>query len=351
MQQSKLEIVKNVKETETEELSNSTLFIDRLSRLFDYIAILRPLLLIPGWTMVLLGYYRGIKGELTTQVSLPIIGNIGIMLHPRKEILLTLVLYSLLMGAVYILNQITDSRTDKINDKLYLIPHGYLKKSILKLQIVILISLGITLLVILRFSPTYSILVLLSITMGIIYSLPPIRLKGKPILDLITNASGFGFVAFAVGWTTRYGFSRDLILDSLPYFLCVSAAFINTTIPDMEGDVRNGDVTTGIFLGVRKACIFSTLILILAIITGWLRRDFVPIIASALSLPFFIRMTIINWNQSQANIKTITLATKVSVMTLSLLVALLMPFYFILLIATILLVRLYYQTRFGIRYP
>jgi 4-hydroxybenzoate polyprenyltransferase len=350
MQQSKLEIVKNVKETKTENLSSKSLFV-RLSRAFDYIAILRPLLLIPGWTMVFLGYYRGIGNDLTTHINLPIIGNLGIILHPKKEILLTLVLYSLLMGAVYVLNQITDSHTDGINGKLYLIPHGYLKKSILKVQIAVLISIGVVLLVFIKFSLAYSVLVLLSIIMGIMYSVPPIRLKGKPILDLITNASGFGLVAFAVGWTARSEFSSNLILDSLPYFLCVSAAFINTTIPDIEGDIRNGDITIGVFLGARRACLFSTLILILAILAGWFRKDFVPITASVLSLPFFIRMTIFNWKQNSVNIKSITLATKVSIMALSLLVALLVPFYFILLVFTVLLTRLYYQVRFGISYP
>jgi 4-hydroxybenzoate polyprenyltransferase len=349
MQQSKLEIVKNLKETE--DIPSGSLFIRRLSIMLDYIAILRPLLLIPGWTMVLLGYYRGIKGSLTAQIDLPIIGNIGIILNLPKELLLTLFLYSLLMGAVYILNQITDSQTDEINDKLYLIPHGYLKKNILKLQIIFLISVGIILLAFIRYSLAYTILILLSIIMGIIYSVPPIRLKGKPILDLITNASGFGLVAFAVGWTIKSDFSKELILDSLPYFLCVSSAYINTTIPDINGDIHNGDVTTGVFLGVRKSCFFSTFILILAIIAGFLRKDFVPVTASILSLPFFIRMIILNWNQNHVNITSITLATKISVMTLSLLVAFLMPFYFILLICIILLVRFYYQARFGIRYP
>jgi len=350
MQQSKLEIVKNLKETE-DTPSAGSLFIRRLSAMLDYIAILRPLLLIPGWTMVLLGYYRGIKGSLTAQIDLPIIGNIGIIINLPKELLLTLFLYSLLMGAVYILNQITDSQTDEINDKLYLIPHGYLKKNILKLQIIFLISIGIILLAFIRYSLAYTILILLSIIMGIIYSVPPIRLKGKPILDLITNASGFGLVAFAVGWTIKSDFSKELILDSLPYFLCVSSAFINTTIPDISGDIHNGDVTTGVFLGVRKSCFFSTFILILAIIAGVLRKDFVPVTASILSLPFFIRMIILNWKQNHVDIKSITLATKISVMTLSLLVAFLMPFYFVLLICIIFLVRFYYQARFGIKYP
>jgi len=349
MQQSKVETVKNLKETKTVNRSSGSSSINHISRLFDYIAILRPLLLIPGWTMLFIGYYRGIKGELINHIQLPIIGNIGIILYPQKEMLLTLLLYSLLMGAIYILNQITDSNTDNINGKLYLIPHGYLNTKILKLQIVILLSLSFILTIIGFGSFLYSAFVLLSIIMGVMYSVSPIRLKGKPIIDMITNALGFGLIAFAVGWTSKSEFSSDLIFDSLPYFLCVSSAFINTTIPDMDGDARNGDVTTGIYLGIRKSCLLSTLILILAIIAGLFRKDFVPVTASILSLPFFIYMTINNWHNK--NIKAITIATKVSVMALSLLVTLLMPFYFVLLILTIILVRIYYQLRFGISYP
>lgn len=349
MQQSKLEIAKNVKKPEIENLSSAYLFFYRLSRIFDYVAILRPLLLIPVWTMVLLGYYKVVSDKITTQIHLPIVGNVGIILHPHGEVLITLLLYSLLMGAIYILNQLTDSHTDEINGKLYLIPYGYLKKGSLKIQIAILLSASI-ILAFLKFSLTYSILVLISIALGIMYSVPPIRLKGKPILDLLANASGFGIIAFAVGWASQGEFSVNLILDSLPYFLCVSAAFINTTIPDMDGDVRNGDNTTGVFLGIRKSCLISTIILCLAILTSLYRRDFIPLIASALSLPFFVYMTISNWNQL-TNTKSITMATKISVLILSLLIALLIPLYFILLIFTILLVRFYYQVRFGIKYP
>jgi 1,4-dihydroxy-2-naphthoate octaprenyltransferase len=141
-----------------------------------------------------------------------------------------------------------------------------------------------------------------------------------------------------------------MIFDSLPYFLCVSAAFINTTIPDMEGDIRNRDITTGVFLGIRKSCLISTTILCLAILASLYRRDFIPLIASMLSLPFFVYMTVSNWNQ-RINTRSITMATKISVLVLSLLIALLIPLYLILLIFTILLVRFYYQVRFGIKYP
>lgn len=349
MQQSKLEIVKNIKESKLKNSSYSYSYAYRISQLFDYVAILRPILLIPVWTMTLMGYYRAIKSDLSNQIFIPFFGGIGFVTNPHGEIIITLVLYSLLMGAIYILNQLTDSNTDGINGKLYLIPYGHLKKNHMKSQITILFGVSI-ILSFLNLSITCSFLILLSAIMGIIYSVPPIRLKGKPILDLLANALGFGIIAFSVGWTSKSNFSLNLLLDSIPYFLCVSSAFINTTIPDMEGDIRNGDKTTGIFLGIRKSCLVSTAILILVIAVSLYRRDMVPLIASVVSLPFFIYMTVSNWG-SKTDIKAISLATKVSVLTLSLLVSLLIPFYFIMLVLTILLVRLYYQVRFGVSYP
>ena len=107
-----------------EALSFFPTFFARLLHLLDYIAILRPLLLIPGWTMLLLGYYKGLRGALVAQGSLPLIGNMPIVLRPDNEILITFLLYSLLMGAGYILNQISDSQTDEINDKLHLVAQG-----------------------------------------------------------------------------------------------------------------------------------------------------------------------------------------------------------------------------------
>ena len=323
---------------------------NRLLHLFDYAAVLRPLLLIPAWTMLFLGYYMGLDRELVGAISLPLIGNVPIIWRPDGKILITLLLYSLLMGAVYILNQLSDSRTDEINGKLYLVAQGHVNESILKVQIAVLLFVSLTI-ALLQFSWIYICLILISVILGISYSVSPVRLKGRPILDLISNACGFGLVAFSVGWVSSSPFSTDMILKCLPYVICISAAFINTTIPDMKGDIQNGDVTTGVFLGIRKSCIASTILLGTVPLISLLLGDHVCLTASALSLPFFVYMTVVNWDEQSPNFSAITLATKVSLMVLSLLVAVLIPFYFLLLVITLLLMKVYYQMRFGISYP
>ena len=364
MQQTNLELVENGKKSggvkTAQQISvppypdaSATSFsavTTRLLRCFDYIAILRPLLLMPAWTMLLLGYYNGVGKKLVAAQSMTTIGGMPVIWRPDGKILITLLLYSLLMGAVYILNQISDSHTDEINGKLHLVAQGYMKERTLKIQAGILL-LASALAAFLKFPSTYVYLILLSMILGVLYSVPPVRLKGKPILDLLANAAGFGLVAFAVGWTSSTTFSMDIILKCSPYVLCISAAFINTTIPDMRGDRQNGDITTGIFLGIRNSCIVSTILVGSVPLVSLLLGDFICLTASVLSLPFFIYMTISNWDEQSPNFSAINLATKVSLMLLSLLIAIFIPLYFVLLIITLLLMKLYYQMRFGISYP
>jgi len=361
MQQANLELVEDGKESggaKTAQRISVPLYPDasttlfsaittRLLHWFDYIAILRPLLLMPAWTMLLLGYYNGVGEKLVTAQS---IGGMPVIWRPDGKIFITLLLYSLLMGAVYILNQISDSHTDAINGKLHLVAQEYMKKRTLKIQAGVMLLIS-ALIAFLQFPSIYVYLILLSIILGVLYSVPPIRLKGKPILDLLTNAFGFGLVAFAVGWTSSTAFSMDIVLKCSPYVICISAAFINTTIPDMRGDRQNGDITTGIFLGIRKSCIVSTILVGIVPLVSLLLGDFICLTASVLSLPFFIYMTVSNWNEQSPNFSAISLSTKVSLMLLSLLVAIFIPLYFILLVMTLLLMKVYYQMRFGISYP
>jgi len=352
MQQHKLEITKNIKQRDIapRELKDSSSLYNILLHFLDYIAVLRPLLLIPGWTILFLGYYKGINYRSISSTSSFLPWNSPIILRPHTEILITFFLYSLLMGAIYALNQIIDKPTDEANGKLYLVARGYIKDRSLKIHIGILLFVSIAIAFI-KFPSTYLYFILSSIVLGIFYSVPPIRLKGKPFLDLISNSVGFGFLAFAVGWTCVTELSLNLIYHCIPYAICVSAAFINTTIPDMKGDIQNGDKTTGVFLGIRKSCIASTILVALVPFISWYLKDYISFLASALSLPFYIYMTISNWNEELPKINTITLATKISLLVLSILIAFLIPVYFAFLIPTIILIRLYNQARFGIKYP
>lgn len=317
----------------------------KIIKILDYLAVIRPTLLFPVWTLLLLGYYRGLSfsNALTDN---PRLFNILVILTPSIEIVKTILLFSMLMGTVYIINQITDAPTDSLNDKLYLVADGYINIKILIVEAVFL-SIGGIVLGIYWFGDVvfYLPLIGLSLIIGWIYSVPPIRLKSRPIFDLLANAIGYGTIAFSLGWLAETRFSIHTLLNSLPYLLCVGSTFITTTLPDIKGDRANNDITTGVFLGIKRTCFLSAILLVLAVIVSILFKDFIAFTATLLSLPLFI------YTAFKPEINVILLTNKIGILILSLITCALIPCYFLLLIGTIIAVKLYYSLRFEIKYP
>ena len=257
-----------------------------------------------------------------------------------------LCLYSMLAGAGYIINQIADRETDRANNKLFLVARGYVKLPLLKLEAVALFLASIGgALAWFRQSWVYLSLIALSSVLGVIYSVQPFRLKGKPILDLLANAIGYGGIAFLIGWGATESLNTEALQRAVPYVFCVAAAFVNTTLPDLKGDMAYGDRTTGVLLGVRRACLLSLFLLIIAILSAWIVRDAVALIAGLVSVPFFVYMNITPKRSA------IVLATRIGILALTLIACFLIPPYFILFGGVLLFVRWYYGARFGIVYP
>lgn len=315
--------------------------------ILDYIAVIRPMLLVPVWTMLLIGYYRA-EMAFTNPNQSEQVQFAPFEFYPQLELVKTFIIYSMLMGAVYILNQICDVKTDSVNNKLYLVAKGYVNNRVLKIEIAAL-SMGASFFTICYFSdkPFYIGLVFLSALLGSIYSLPPFRLKGRAIFDLLTNICGYGFVAFFAGWLSKSKAELNWMAfgAALPYALFVAAAFINTTLPDIEGDRENGDSTTGTLLGVKKSCFLSAFFIILAALISWAIKDKLALTISLFSLPLFVIMAI------RAEIKIVTMTTKVSLLALSVAIGIKMPYYLLLLLGTIVSVKWYYWLRFRVKYP
>ena len=302
--------------------------------IFDYLIVLRPTLLIPVWTLVLVGYYRA--GQF----------DVSIRLGFNWCVLSTVCLYSMLSGGCYIVNQIADQETDKMNSKLHLIERGYVKIPILKVEAVVLI-VGAIIWSVLQFrnNISYLVLVVISTVLGLMYSVRPVRLKGKPIIDLVVNAIGYGCVAFLIGWGSVSSVSLMALQRSIPYVLCVAAAFVNTTLPDLSGDRSNNDLTTGILLGVQRSCQFSLVLLVCAILASLWMDDWIALMTTVICFPFFVYMNF------KREIKTIILSTRIGILVLSLIVCIHIPIYAILFFSAIFLVRWYYAVRLGIKYP
>ena len=319
-------------------------------RHLDYLIVLRPTLLLPVWTLVLIGHYRALSESSSPvewdTVQFPLLPKLTILIRPNIELLGILCLYSMLMGAIYIINQICDKESDTANNKLFLVAQGLVKVRVLVLEVaILLISAVVWAALWFGNNLGYLALIVISIFLGVIYSVPPIRLKARPFLDLLANAAGYGGIAFLIGWGIAAPINADAVWNIIPYVLCVGAAFVNTTLPDLNGDRAHGDRTTGVILGDKLSCLFSLMLLVGAILAAWWIGDMILLSTALLCLPLFIYM---NFRREQG---IIILATRVGILILSLIACVLVPLYLVLLVGSLIFVRWYYSARFGIKYP
>ncbi len=295
---------------------------------WDYIFLLRPTLFVPVWTFLLIGYARATGGNITGKMPV---------------LLCVFILYTLLMGAIYIINQIADRESDRINKKLFLLSEGYIPLKHAYIEILILLITVFILTI--PYPPLFKLFLLFSFIFGILYSVPPFKFKGRPILDLLSNALGYGFLNFSIGWMTIRNFSAQTFLYSLPYIFAVGAVFVNTTIPDIEGDKKSGEITTGVFLGKNNALILSTILIFVSFILSIILEDWMCCIAAICASPLFILALI------RKDLKHCFISIRVSAPILVIIIAFLYPWFLVPLLFVFLSQRIYYKKRFGIIYP
>lgn len=297
----------------------------------DYFFVLRPILLIPAWTMLLAGYHRA-QGDISLRLTLP------------GEFWLAMIIYSGLMGAVYIVNQIFDVETDRLNKKLFLVADGYVNKKIIIIEAAVLLFTA-AFLAFWKFSVLFGVVIGASGILGLLYSVPPFKFKAKPFLDMLANGFGYGMLAFVTGWLSANSERTDMWLYSLPYVLAVSAVYLNTTIPDHDSDKATGNITTGVFIGPKP-----TRWLALAMMSGSLAlsvyvKDILCIAASGAALPLFLLAVI------SANMRWTMLSYQAGALMLVILTGVIFPIYIPLLVLTFFALKFYHKWRFNMDYP
>lgn len=292
----------------------------------DYLFVLRPTLMVPVWTILLLGHHQGSRYATLD-----------------KPLFWLFIFSTLFMGGVYLQNQIHDLETDRKNKKLFFLAEGHISKENAKNFTIFLYLFSVI--------PAY----FLSLTLGIIftlgfllsffYSAPPYSWKNKPYEGFFSNLISHGSLVFIVGYCAQSNFSLKVILFSLPYALAVGAVYINTTLPDIEGDKMMGKMTWGVKFGVFNSTLFSTFLVFLSILTALIFLDLPFLFSAILSFPFYIFALLTQ------EVEKSVLATKVSILFLSLLAGYFYSWYLIILILGFLGTRLYYKQRFDLEYP
>ena len=302
------------------------------SKAYDYFFLLRPTLLFPVWIFLFLGYLRGGGFSfLDITLSFPL---------SFWKIFFS---YSFLMGGIYILNQIFDVESDRRNEKLFLLPRGII--SIRNAWISFFFVIFLSILIAFPLSQSYLVLWVPSLTLGILYSAPPFKFKGRPLLDFLSNAFGYGLLNFLVGWISCFSLKKEAFLFSIPYIIAVGAVFLNTTIPDIPGDKESGEKTTGVLLGRKKTAILAFLFLLLTFFSSLYFRDYIVLLASTISLPpFFLAMK----HNTDFFVK---FSYRIGGGIFALILAIQCPLFLIIGVLTLLFLKLYYKRRFGLNYP
>lgn len=249
-----------------------------LRHVTDIIMVTRPVLVIPVWGFCALGFQRAL--HLQQRTSLFFTDS----LNPY----ILIVLFSLSVASVYILNQIADIEVDKDNGGMPLIANGIISLRTSWCAAIIFALIPIVTSVVIKVYPV-TIASVATIILGYVYSFRPLRFSGRPIADFISNATGYGIIAFGVGWVCG-GMpivSREFIRSALPYFFLMCAGSISSTLPDYEGDRKDGKNTTAVIFGIRVAHLFAMAALGVALLWALLGNDAIAVICAGASFPFY----------------------------------------------------------------
>jgi len=298
----------------------------KLLKYLDYFFLIRPVLMPPVWTILLLGHRRSFL--LYGESNLP-------------GLILLLVTFS--VGAIYILNQIFDIESDRLNQKLFFLAGGYISRKSALFETIFLFLVGMVPAFLI--SLQLGILFILGILFGLLYSVPPFSMKNRPVGGLISNALAHGNLTFLAGWSMNHPLSIKALFFSLPYMLAVGAIYLNTTIPDIEGDRKAGKITPAVRWGKKKVTFCSSLLVGVAIALSFLVRDLPLFVVSLLVFPLFL------YSAFTRKDRHVIGATKLSILFLSIAAGIFYPWYFALLILGFVGTRLYYKARFNLDYP
>lgn len=318
----------------------------------DYFFVLRPTLFYPVWTVFLAGFFVQSKyGHAATNS----VANPSPLGNEQVEFIWVGLFLTLLMGAVFILNQIMDRRTDDQNKKLFLIAHGHLtpKAAFVESSALIVASLIFAFI----FSINMGILFvgILALT-GWLYSFEPFKFKDKPLLGLIANSLG-ALLIFIGGWIINGPMTQKVLTFALPYICAVAAVYLLTTLPDVEGDASTKKMTFGVKFGF-KATVYAALgFELFALISSYFTEDELIFYPALFSMPFFI------WAAFTLKLDEITRAVKYSILLLAFTICIKWiiaysdasfsfkyAFLFV-LVGIYFLSKIYYKIRFGINYP
>ena len=296
-------------------------------RWLDLVFVLRPTLFFPCWTL----YLAGIR----------LSGN-----HEEGfqwRIVFAMVVSGAALGVVYLINQLRDVGSDRINRKLPYFSRNIFPVRAAWWEVVFLLVFSLV-------GAAFVSWVFLAIVIGglivtgVLYNYAPFQWKDKPIGSVIAAFLGGG-LAFLGGSEIGGGLGWVAVKQAIPYLFAFTATSLWTAIPDMEGDKAVGKCTFPIRYGLILTLWVGCAGVFAATVLGYLQKDWVIGSASLLSLVFFL------WALVKKQLASVMLAIKVSIIILSLLVGWFFPWYLGVIVLYFLIARWYHRQRFKMVYP
>jgi len=309
-----------------------------MKKILDHLFLARPMLILPMWTVIILGLRAADLGEGASPFVIGSVETIDL------NLLLLLLVSAMIFGAGYIYNQIHDIESDAQNDKLFFLHDDIVQVSTANIMFGLLNIIAIA-----GANFLYNYLVIpfvLILILGILYSHPKTNYKGRSEKALWSNMLGCGTLPFLIGWI-YFGNHIDMeaLLKSTPYLFAIGAIYLNTTLPDRDGDIKTGKITFATIWTVSHTQWSALLRAVSAFVLAMLMGDFAILASLVISLPFYIKAVI------SKNIADSVLATKISILLLSVFACIYFPYYAGIVVAVILGTRTYYRWRFNIAYP
>jgi len=281
-------------------------------RLLDAFFAARPLVLIPAWSFFILG------AETDAATGLPV---------------LRLFLLSLVLLATHLLNQVVDFESDRLNHKGFFLQQGVFRQRHYMVAATLLMSVALGVSWARREG---AVLLSLAAILGLAYNLRPLQWSHRPVVDLLANAIGYGGVAYLLAQTAPI--NRGLSYEVLATTCSVGAVFLHTTLLDLDGDRRDAKITSGVWLGERRARVLAAVLATTALAAAGMSSIPLLIVPCAL-------LAMLTWFASSQRISVwgttlFAIAAAVAIWWFAIVVLLL-----------VLVTRLYYARRFRLRYP
>ncbi len=203
---------------------------------------------------------------------------------PPYNVLPLSIAFSLVTGAIFVLNQYFDRKSDKTNPQKRHLPvaAGELSPKQSSVLFVSLFAVGLLVAAVVDY--TLLFLFVAYIGVGIAYSAPPIHFKKRPIIDLFAVGIGAGILPFLIGLQASHQLTIDsslpwmwiryqeILLCIIPLFFFQIATHIFQAIGDYEADrgekINTFVVRYGKERSAKIGVLFASLSLILPIIYG-----------------------------------------------------------------------------------